>query len=537
MNLNQRNKKSIATKINTFIGLFAILFLIICFFSTKDLYSGTYEIMTPIEPITVAKLEDGSKEYFFDLRDYGPEYTGIMFYTAHQIVEGFNGGRSIYSFNVVSDFWASSPGVAFNLIEINERMVQIAVVIKPAYDIVDDQKIDFYIGSAYAMYDGIMTDSMPRFIASLLIVIFSITIFLYYTFMHEKANLNKNLLYLSFFSFFAGIWSLNETDAATLLVRNKVFEYLIPYVCLMMIIPPFVKFFDSYLELNSKYMRKIISAASMIQLCILTILHVTKIAEYRETLVFMQLGIFIAALYLVCGMIYQIIHKNYSRHLKICVIGLSLFFVAIIADIIQFYRTTGDADKLGRYMFLVFVCLLAWDMIRDAYEIIEKGRQAKKLEIFALTDSMTGLFNRNAFESQANTDKPLDDIVAVVADANGLKKCNDTYGHDAGDEYITVVANIFNEVYGKYGNCYRTGGDEFCCIITSAKHVNLERLRKLFFSKIYAVNLEGDYMFNIGVALGDAYYDSELDGDFRGLVKRADARMYENKKLIKGQIS
>ena len=124
-----------------------------------------------------------------------------------------------------------------------------------------------------------------------------------------------------------------------------------------------------------------------------------------------------------------------------------------------------------------------------------------------------------------------------MADANGLKKCNDTYGHDAGDIYITEVAEIFNSVFGKYGNCYRIGGDEFCCIIPSGRHVNMERLKKEFYTKIYTVNLNGNYEFNIGVAVGDACYDSAVDRDFRSLVKRADVSMYENKKATKAQIS
>ena len=153
--------------------------------------------------------------------------------------------------------------------------------------------------------------------------------------------------------------------------------------------------------------------------------------------------------------------------------------------------------------------------------------------MFALTDSMTGLLNRNAFESHAKSGDTLEGVVAVVADANGLKKCNDTFGHEAGDEYITIVADIFNSVYGKYGNCYRTGGDEFCCIIHADNQINTERLKKLFLTKVFTANLEGGHKYKIGVAIGDAIYDAKLDVDFRALVKRADASMYENKRAGK----
>jgi diguanylate cyclase (GGDEF)-like protein len=280
-------------------------------------------------------------------------------------------------------------------------------------------------------------------------------------------------------------------------------------------------------------MKKIMCSLSMLQIIVLTFLHFTKIAEFRETLPFIQ-GMMVAALvYMVVGMFIKIHRREITRHTEICAVGLTLFASAGIFDIVAYYQGLGDADVIGRYEFLIFAFMLAWDMISDANEIIETGRRAKQLEVFALTDSMTGLFNRNAFESHAQTERNLEGLVAVVADANGLKRCNDTFGHEAGDEYITTVANIFNSVYGKYGNCYRTGGDEFCCIIPANRQVNKDRLRNLFCTKISTANIEGRHEFDIAVAIGDAKYDRELDDDFRSLVKRADAHMYENKRIQK----
>ncbi|MBR1623450.1 MAG: diguanylate cyclase, partial [Pseudobutyrivibrio sp.] len=331
-----------------------------------------------------------------------------------------------------------------------------------------------------------------------------------------------------------GVWSINETDAASLLVSNKIFDTLIPYMCLMLVVPPFILFFDSYLEIRSRIVKNILIGASMIQFVVLSALHFTKVMEFRQSLKFMQIMLVVSAVYMVGGMIVQFIRHRNTRQIEICAVGLSLFLLAVIVDIGEYYRGLGDADKIGRYVFFIFAFILAWDMIKDANEIIEKGRRAKQLEIFALTDSMTGLLNRNAFESHAKAEGKLEGLIAIVADANGLKKCNDTYGHEAGDEYITTVADIFSKVYGRYGNCYRIGGDEFCCIIPAGNHVNIDKLKNLFLAKIYNANIEGEHIFNIAVAIGSARYDSDQDGDFRSLVKRADSYMYENKRSYKG---
>ena len=506
--------------------------LLVCFLATREEANDDTPTVK-IEPYQVAKLEDGSKEYFFDLTSFDSRYSGMMFFTAHQSVKAYNAGRQVYSFTETGGFWGSTPGSSYNFISVNEKMLNVAVIIKPAYDAVVDQVPSFYVGSAYEMYDALIEDSLPRFVASLLVLMFSFGMFLYYIFMHKKLQLDRSLVYLAYFAFFIGLWSLNETDVAILVFDNRIFDSIIPYFCLMMVVPPFVLFFDSYLGINGKIIKRVVIFASMILFIVNTVLHFTKIAEYRETLTSVQVMLFIAVAYVVGSVIVQIIHKDFSRQMRVCAGGVSLFLIATIIDVRNYYQELGDSDKLGRYAFLIFVALLACDLIRGTNEIIEKGRHAKRLEVFALTDKMTGLYNRNAFESHADAEDNLDGIIAVVADANGLKECNDTFGHEAGDEYISLVADIFNSVFGRYGNCYRIGGDEFCCIIPAGRETDMERLKKLFKSKIYTANIEGKYKYSIGVAIGTAKFDCKVDGDFRSLVKRADACMYQNKKASK----
>lgn len=445
-------------------------------------------------------------------------------------------GHRIYQFNKTGGIWGSTPGSTYNFIEINESMTNVAIVVTPVYDVVADQSLTFYIGSTFEMYDGLISESMPRFMISLLIIIIGVFLFFYYQFMHTKQNLSKEIRYLSFFTIMAGVWSLNETDVTTLIVIDKAFNSLIPYFTLMLVVPAFVLFFDSYLNFTNKIFKRIMLIASMIEVVTCTILHLTKIAEFRETLWVMQLMLIIAAIYMFAGVLSQIIRRKITRQTQICAIGLTLFLVAVLVDIRQYYIALGDTDRIGRFAFLIFVILLSWDMIKDANEIIEKGRRAKQLEIFALTDSMTGLFNRNAFESHAETESELKGLIAVVADANGLKACNDTYGHEAGDEYITTVAEIFSSVFSKYGNCYRTGGDEFCCIIPNGNQVNVDRLKRLVMTKIYTANMDGEHRFSLGMAIGSAKYDASIDTDFRAIVKRADSDMYENKKKFKQSV-
>ena len=155
---NKGKKIGLLGKINIAIVVAAAIVLALCYFTTTNSVDNV--ITEEIEPYSVAQLSDGSKEYFFKLEDYDYHYSGIAFYTSHQEVTAYNMGREIYSFNKTGGFWTSSPGSTYNFVEINEKMVQIAIIVKPTYDIVANQKLTFYIGSSYGMYDHLMTASM-----------------------------------------------------------------------------------------------------------------------------------------------------------------------------------------------------------------------------------------------------------------------------------------------------------------------------------------------------------------------------------------
>ena len=85
----------------------------------------------------------------------------------------------------------------------------------------------------------------------------------------------------------------------------------------------------------------------------------------------------------------------------------------------------------------------------------------------AYTDVMTGTLNRNAYERRLNTLRKetadLRDITVIAVDINDLKKLNDTYGHQTGDEALKTVAEFLLTSIGERAEVYRIGGDEFVC--------------------------------------------------------------------------
>ena len=116
----------------------------------------------------------------------------------------------------------------------------------------------------------------------------------------------------------------------------------------------------------------------------------------------------------------------------------------------------------------------------------------------------------------------------VVFDVNGLKKVNDTLGHDAGDEYIKACYKLIKDIYTD-DIVYRFGGDEFVVILQDDSYDERYELLYKFESQIETNILNKLPVVSTG--MDDFNYGT--DNTYRAVFTRADDKMYERKKLLK----
>ena len=153
-------------------------------------------------------------------------------------------------------------------------------------------------------------------------------------------------------------------------------------------------------------------------------------------------------------------------------------------------------------------------------------------------DSMTGLRNTTAYKEwiidfDKNTYDENTTFGVVVLDINYLKEANDTYGHDVGNELIITVSRIISDTF-KRSPVFRVGGDEFVVILQSRDLEEIVDLISNLDAKFESEYLEaGNTMLPISVAHGVAEFDPARDSKFADVFKRADDRMYKNKKEMK----
>jgi diguanylate cyclase (GGDEF)-like protein len=108
--------------------------------------------------------------------------------------------------------------------------------------------------------------------------------------------------------------------------------------------------------------------------------------------------------------------------------------------------------------------------------------QALELERYSNTDQLTGLYNRNYFnrildewKDKARPEKPFS---VIFGDINGLKRINDTYGHQAGDMMIKSSANLLSQAVRNSDLVFRLGGDEVVILCPSTTLAHAQELVK-----------------------------------------------------------
>ena len=150
-----------------------------------------------------------------------------------------------------------------------------------------------------------------------------------------------------------------------------------------------------------------------------------------------------------------------------------------------------------------------------------------KMEMISNTDALTGVKNRRAFNAESEKLWQEHKIrFMVFIDLDGLKYCNDTYGHLYGDQYIKAVCEILLTHLKETEQLYRMGGDEFLILsqeddLISCKQ-RLSQIRKEFIQQMEdRVPFSCDFSYGC-VDLHDCQSMSEC-------LSLADQRMYEYK--------
>jgi diguanylate cyclase (GGDEF)-like protein len=165
--------------------------------------------------------------------------------------------------------------------------------------------------------------------------------------------------------------------------------------------------------------------------------------------------------------------------------------------------------------------------------IVIEYDELKKLQLNAVTDSLTGLYNRRlfseAFEKEINRARRYGSPLGlVILDLHRFKEVNDKHGHPRGDEVLRAAATTLKKALRTSDSAFRIGGDEFALLLPqtdAAQALALSRRVSTVFRESIA-----HFQMGVSVSMDHGVATFPQDGDQADqLIRVADERLYRVK--------
>ncbi|MEG3928178.1 diguanylate cyclase [Microcoleus sp. D3_18a_C4] len=171
---------------------------------------------------------------------------------------------------------------------------------------------------------------------------------------------------------------------------------------------------------------------------------------------------------------------------------------------------------------------------RLEHEIQERLRAEAEVRQLSVTDELTGLYNRRGFFLLADQQLKIarrtqTSYFILFADLDGLKKINDTFGHEMGDRVIVDAAQILKQTFREADIVARLGGDEFALFIPNFSGDSSTNFHARLQENIDRFNQQSERA-SISISLGVEFGDLNNEVLLEELLAKADKLMYEHKR-------
>lgn len=210
------------------------------------------------------------------------------------------------------------------------------------------------------------------------------------------------------------------------------------------------------------------------------------------------------------------------KYTYLIVFGLVLFIYLLLSHYVQrsllteilYYKERELKDKLEK-------------MVAERTRDLKASRDA--LEKRAITDTLTGLYNRDYFYIKC--DEYIEDKVPFsifYLDLDRFKIINDLHGHHMGDRVLEIVSHHLKSQIDDTCDLFRVGGDEFALVKRGISDDDLPRISREIVQIISKKMVIDEYVFNLDCSIGISRYPNDGDTSVE-LMKHADIAMYHAK--------
>lgn len=228
-----------------------------------------------------------------------------------------------------------------------------------------------------------------------------------------------------------------------------------------------------------------------------------------------------------------------------------IFYIIFNIYAILFYMGIVDFTYISSHgigIGIIIEALILSYLVSYKFKVMEEEKEEARIEqiklnLQATTDSMTKLYNKRYFtEVSGNiislSKRKEDDLSILIIDIDKFKNINDTYGHQIGDEVISLLANLLIENQRNSDILCRFGGDEFVILLPNCSlddaFISANKLLNLV--EALTTNFPGIENFKFTLSIGVAQIELENETTIDPALKRADDALYEAKEKGRNRV-
>ena len=527
MERQQKIKKLSAIVFVVTVALFVTFFIYMGIHENISVYSPRYSPyygkiinLTP-ETVEDASAPMGRRTVYSWLMDAHCE-TGdyLCFYISNNHVEVTIDGDTVYSLHSseehpvgrsVSSNWCIIP------LEPEDAGKRFTVTLTPLIADILPKEVEFLVGSNYNIVLGQLRSDAPQLGMAVMCIALGLIIFLIQCYLQVFSGTSQwDQLFMGVFSILLGIWRITDIRSAPLIFSGN--PKLLGYISIGMLFlasPALMQFISIHFQ--DRHVRKVhiltiaVSSVGMIALLGQLLGH-SDMGESR----------FLSHIALCVGMVMVLVASFYGGNSKDAKKQLTwkllpLLAIGIALDFFVYYTHRSSSELIHTSLFfLIFLSVTFIGSFRETSRMVYR-------------DIRTGLYNKARWNELMQSDGDGNGNIGIfVIDMNGLKRVNDTYGHEAGDRMIIAFADILRSTLPSSSVICRWGGDEFMVLFPRATRKSLDSYADALYRATEEYNSTGpevELYFAMGAVLSDEHPDLKRTE----LARLADERMYRNK--------
>ena len=452
----------------------------------------------------------------------------------HLTVEVFLDGQLLYAYGDGELPFSHTTARTVHFVSLPENFAgkTLQVVLTPCLEGTEVYRISTpLIGTVFSILADMISMEGWAVAGAVMLVFFGICIILLGLFVRKLPKITDQTVYLGIFSMTAGIFCFFETELALLLTNNPYSVHTGDGVALQVICLPIYGLFYTVCR---GYFPRLVKFGFLYGVLNFVIQNMLNFMgwDYRYFAVATHMGIVfcIVMALLILGRAV----KRKDREALRFILRFVPLIVFTVPELVNFYWIIPFQGFFFEFGIFIFVVLQLRSIGQSVLQNYQQAAKSQMYEKLAMTDYMTKLKNRTAYERRIYEYKEQaveEDIYCVMVDINNLKKVNDTYGHEKGDLLILETVSALQDAFREHGEIYRIGGDEFAVILSGLTSTAMEELCQTFRGSLRSRSAVCS--FPVDAAIGYSRFRKGEDQSLEETFLRADDRMYEDKRSRK----